>query len=65
MIGGYDNGGGQRRTELFNVTTMKWSQLDPMPIGRGLHSCGLYQAGGVSPFNFLNKSKLSLLLVPE
>jgi len=48
LIGGYDNGGGQRRTELFNVTTMKWSQLDPMPIGRGLHSCGLYQGGMIA-----------------
>ena len=34
--------------ELFNVTSRKWSQLEPMPIGRGLHACGLYQGGVVA-----------------
>ena len=48
VIGGYDDGGGQSRMELFNVTSRKWSQLEPMPIGRGLHSCGLYQGGVVA-----------------
>ena len=48
VIGGYDDGGGQRRMELFNVTSRKWSQLEPMPMGRGLHSCGLYQGGVVA-----------------
>ena len=47
VIGGYDAGGGQARTEMYNVTTGKWSQLQAMPIGRGLHSCGLYKAGRV------------------
>ena len=48
VVGGYDDGGGQRRMELFNVTSRKWSQLAAMPTGRGLHSCGLYQGGLVA-----------------
>ena len=43
----YDDIGGQTRTELYNLTTMTWSRLQDMEIGRGQHACAHYNEGVV------------------
>jgi len=47
VMGGYDDIGGQTRTELYNLTTMTWSRLQDMEIGRGQHACAHYNEGVV------------------
>ena len=47
LTGGYDDLGGETRTELFNTTTKMWTRLADMPLGRGMHACSLYQDGVV------------------
>ena len=48
LIGGYDDMGSQRRTELYNVTSGTWKMLANMPgQGRGVHSCSHWMGGVV------------------
>lgn len=45
LTGGYDDLGGESRTELYNISTNSWTLLQDMDIGRGMHSCAHYMGG--------------------
>lgn len=45
VIGGYDDVGGQTRTELYNTSTNSWTRLQDMDTGRGQHACAHYEGG--------------------
>jgi len=47
VIGGYDDMGGETKTELYNVTSNTWTMLQELDIGRGMHACSHYEGGVV------------------